>query len=355
MKVVTVLGARPQFIKAAALSRAIKSDTAFEEVIVHTGQHYDDNMSDIFFDQMGIPRPHFNLAVKSSRHGQMTGQMLEAVEAVILDEKPDVVLVYGDTNSTLAGALAARKLHIKVAHVEAGLRSFNMRMPEEVNRILTDRISDYLFCPSQDAVNNLVREGFRNYPCVIHDVGDIMKDVALYYRDKAVKPDVSLPGSFVLATLHRAENTNDKSRLIELWNTFDEISRIVPVVIPLHPRTRAMVTDLTAGRGNANFIVIDPVGYLQMVYLVQHCDLVITDSGGLQKEAYYFKKYCLTIREETEWTELVGRGYNMLVGSNASKIFGALHKFRSNPSKGFDDDLYGDGKTASRILAALKA
>jgi UDP-GlcNAc3NAcA epimerase len=353
MKIVTILGARPQFIKAAALSRAVRDDNSIKEIIVHTGQHYDENMSDVFFEQMQIPNPHYNLSVKSSRHGQMTGQMLEGIESVLLKEQPDIVLVYGDTNSTLAGALAAKKLHMTVAHVEAGLRSYNLRMPEEINRILTDRISDYLFCPSQESVNNLKKEGFEQHDCSIHNVGDIMKDIAFYYQDKGVRADMELPKKFVLATMHRAENTDDTLKLTRLWKSISEISEVIPVIIPLHPRTRGKLDQLGFQKNN-NVFVIDPVGYLQMVYLLAQCDLVITDSGGLQKEAYYFKKYCITIREETEWTELVSNGYNSLVGSDRGKIMNSLEKFLSKANTSFVNTLYGDGNTASKIVQILK-
>lgn len=353
MKIVTILGARPQFIKAAAFSRALQGEQLVKEIIVHTGQHYDENMSEVFFSQMHIPKPHYNLAVKSSRHGEMTGLMLERIENVLLDHLPDLVLVYGDTNSTLAGALAAKKLHIKVAHVEAGLRSFNMKMPEEINRILTDRISDFLFCPSRDAVNNLIKEGFDLSDPAVHDVGDIMKDVALYYRDKGISPDQDIPEKFVLATMHRAENTDDKSKLTSLWTALNEIADRIPVVLPLHPRTRAHIREIGLEKRSNNLIVFEPVGYLQMVFLLQQCDMVITDSGGLQKEAYYFQKFCLTIREETEWTELVLGGYNKLVGADFRRIMAGFQEFHSKASAMFKNDLYGDGRTASKIVGVL--
>lgn len=352
MKIVTILGARPQFIKAAALSRTILQDEEIIEVIVHTGQHYDANMSDIFFEQMQIPNPHYHLGIESSFHGQMTGLMLEQIEKVLLKEKPDVVVVYGDTNSTLAGSLAAKKLHIKIAHVEAGLRSFNMKMPEEVNRILTDRISDILFCPSQAAIDNLYQEGFKSIPCAIHDVGDIMKDVAFYYKAKSVKPIFNVPDKFVLATIHRAENTDNPVKLLNILQALETISLDTPVILPVHPRTRKQVEKLNFKNGK-HFFIYEPVGYLEMVYLLNHCQVVITDSGGLQKEAFYFDKFCVTVREETEWMELVEHGYNKLVGSDTDKIVAGVKQLSALPTA-FNKDLYGDGNTAKKILEILK-
>jgi UDP-GlcNAc3NAcA epimerase len=352
MKIVTILGARPQFIKAAALSRLILSDQDIAEVIVHTGQHYDLNMSDIFFEQMQIPNPHYHLGIKSSMHGEMTGLMLEQVEKVLIQEKPDLTVVYGDTNSTLAGALAAKKLHIKLAHVEAGLRSRNMKMPEEINRILTDRISDFLFCPSQAAIKNLYEEGFQNFPAAIHQVGDIMKDVALYYKDKGVKPSFAIPEKFILATIHRAENTNDPQRLLEILQALEMASNDTPVILPVHPRTKNEIAKIGFKNGK-RFFIHEPVGYLEMVSLLINCQVVVTDSGGLQKEAFYFDKFCITTRNETEWTELVDAGYNKLVGAETEKIVEGIKIFlKKAPS--FDKSLYGDGNTAGKIIEILK-
>jgi UDP-GlcNAc3NAcA epimerase len=353
MKIVTILGARPQFVKAAALSREILKDGKIAEVIVHTGQHYDANMSDIFFEQMQIPNPHYHLGIESLFHGQMTGRMLEKIEDVLMKEKPDLVVVYGDTNSTLAGSLAAKKMHIKIAHVEAGLRSFNMKMPEEVNRILTDRISDILFCPSQAAIDNLYQEGFKSIPCAIYDVGDIMKDVAFYYKEKGAKPTFSIPEKFILATIHRAENTGDPKRLSNILQALETISEETPVILPVHPRTNNQIKKLDF-RGGKHFFIHEPVGYLEMVYLLSHCELVVTDSGGLQKEAFYFDKFCVTVRDETEWTELVEHGYNKLVGSDTDKIVMSVRKL-STVSPSFKKELYGDGNTARKILEILKA
>jgi UDP-GlcNAc3NAcA epimerase len=352
MKAVTIVGARPQFIKAAALSRAIREDGYFQEVIVHTGQHYDANMNDIFFEQMEIPKPQYNLEVKSALHGQMTGKMLEGIESILLREKPDIVIVYGDTNSTLAGSIAAKKMHIRLAHVEAGLRSFNMSMPEEINRILTDRISDLLFCPSSASVKNLYEEGFRSFPSKIYDVGDIMKDVARYYKDKGVKPSFVVPDNFFLATIHRAENTDDTSRLLSILQALQRLSQQTPVFLPLHPRTLSRLTSL-GFKSNKNFIISEPVGYLEMVYLLRHCKQVITDSGGLQKEAYYFQKCCVTTRDQTEWTELADAGYNIVATTDTPKILEAVAHFENSPPI-FDRTLYGDGKASHKILNILK-
>jgi UDP-GlcNAc3NAcA epimerase len=353
MKVVSVLGARPQFIKAAPVSRALAKAGA-EECIVHTGQHYDANMSDLFFNEMGLPAPAYNLGISNLGHGAMTGRMLEQVEEVLLTEKPDCVLVYGDTNSTLAGALAAAKLHIPVAHVEAGLRSFNMQMPEEINRILTDRIAQVLFCPTDAAVANLEREGFRHFGVRIERTGDVMFDAALFYREKAMRRPFpkGIPGSgFVLATLHRAENTDDASRLRSLTEALGRVNAIAPVVMPLHPRTRARIKSLGWTLAGT---VIDPVGYLDMLNLLDRCALVLTDSGGLQKEAYFFEKPCVTVRDQTEWTELVEAGVNKVVGASPSAILEAINTFISNPPR-FTKGLYGDGSAAEVIARVLSS
>ena len=353
-KIVTIIGARPQFIKAAALSRELKKYSNIQEIIIHTGQHYDNNMSDIFFEQMDIPKPHYNLNINGLNHGAMTGQMLEKIEGVLVQEKPDWVLVYGDTNSTLAGALAAKKLHLKVAHVEAGLRSFNMNMPEEVNRILTDRISNILFCPTDNAIENLKMEGYQNIDCKIVKNGDVMQDAALFYESKAQKPKVDLPEKFILATVHRAENTDDISRLTNIFEAFEELSKTIPVVLPLHPRTKHKLTASNYNFSESSICFIEPVGYLEMVYLLKNCCLVMTDSGGLQKEAFFFKKPCITLRDETEWVELVENGFNILTGSDKTKIHNAVTQLL-NKEILFDIDLYGNGKACERIVKELLA
>ncbi len=351
MKVVTIVGARPQFIKAAAVSRAFQSFTEIEEKIIHTGQHFDANMSDVFFDEMKIPKPHYNLNINGLGHGAMTGQMLEKIEKVLLDEKPDWVLVYGDTNSTLAGALAASKLHIKVAHVEAGLRSFNMAMPEEINRILTDRISNILFCPTDAAMQNLEKEGFNKMPIQIVKTGDVMQDAALFYASTARSLDFELPKKYVLCTIHRAENTDDPARLKSIFEALHRIGKKEKVVLPIHPRTRKIIQQLNINIDGEQIILIDPVGYLQMVYLIQHADVVMTDSGGLQKEAFFFKKPCLTLRDETEWVELVQHGFNTLVGADSELIVEAFDKVERNLN--FEINLYGGGQAAQEVALNL--
>lgn len=355
IKIVTIVGARPQFIKAAAVSRAIKRDfnAQIEEIIVHTGQHYDPNMSDVFFDELEIPRPKYNLEISGGLHGAMTGRMLEAIEAVLVNESPDWLLIYGDTNSTLAGALAAAKLHVPIAHVEAGLRSFNMRMPEEVNRILADRVSTKLFCPTGEAVKNLMLEGHTEG---VHNVGDVMYDVALFYRERARTQSKILdalnlsPNSFALATCHRAENTDNPNRLHQILSALDKISQEIPVVLPLHPRTRKLVKDYGFLNYLENLVLTEPLPFLDMVALEQSAKLVLTDSGGVQKEAFFYQVPCITMRDETEWVETVESGWNILVGADCTKIIGAFktaQKLESQPMP------YGDGRASERLLTAL--
>ncbi len=351
MKIVTIIGARPQFIKAATVSRVIANTRDIEEIIIHTGQHFDKNMSSIFFEQMKIPEPDYNLGISSLSHGAMTGKMLQEIEAVLKEQKPDWVIVYGDTNSTLAGALAAAKLHIRVAHVEAGLRSFNMKMPEEINRILTDKISDLLFCPTHTAVQNLRAEGITSTGDInVINCGDVMYDAALFYTDLALKPEIDVPEDFYLATVHRAENTDDPKKIKSLVSALNEISRSIPVILPVHPRTRKILSE---NDFKIEFNLIDPVGYLQMIYLLKNCSLVMTDSGGLQKEAYFFKKPCLTLRNETEWVELVENDYNVLCGTDKKKIIAAQAKMKITKLD-FSGDLYGDGKAANKVVDYIK-
>ena len=355
MKILTVIGARPQFIKAATVSRELKK-AGIHEVIVHTGQHFDDNMSKVFFDEMEIPQPNYNLEISSLNHGAMTGRMMEKIEEVLLSEKPDWVLVYGDTNSTLAGALAASKLHIPVAHVEAGLRSFEMKMPEEINRILTDRISKLLFCPTPAAVKNLENEGFSNFDSEVVLSGDVMYDAVLYYKEKVKSLSTilkmeNLNGKpFVLATLHRAENTDDPNRLGQICDGLNEIQKEIEVVLPLHPRTKAILKSQ-----NINLLVkiIDPVGYFDMLALLENSSLVLTDSGGLQKEAYFFNKYCITLRDQTEWVELVEAKVNFVVGTDKKQIIRHFHLLldKNFPAQ---DTLYGKGNASSLIVKKLK-
>lgn len=357
MKILTVLGARPQFIKASVVSHAIAAASGLTEVLVHTGQHFDANMSDVFFAELGMNKPDYFLNIHGGTHGAMTGRMLEAVEKVLLQEKPDVVLVYGDTNSTLAGALAAAKLHIPVAHVEAGLRSFNMAMPEEVNRILTDRISQWLFTPTQTATANLQREGYAADK--IMEVGDVMYDVALHHGAR-VQAGTGLMAqlglrekAYVLATIHRAENTDHPQRLASIVDALITTAKTLPVVWPLHPRTRAVLQQ--AGRLDAlakAVHLIEPVGYLAMVQLEKFAALIATDSGGVQKEAFFYRVPCVTLRDETEWVELVQAGWNRLAppvdGQSVTQALqGALG------SQGREVQPYGVGDAARRAIDRL--
>jgi UDP-GlcNAc3NAcA epimerase len=353
MKLLTIIGARPQFIKAAAVSREIAKHKNIEEIIIHTGQHFDANMSEIFFEQMQIPKPDYNLEINSLTHGAMTGRMIEKIEEVLLKEQPDWVLVYGDTNSTIAGSLAAKKLHIKVAHVEAGLRSFNRKMPEEINRILTDKISDLLLCPTDQAVKNLKDEGIGKQSLArIVKCGDVMQDAAIFYSKLAQKPDFKLPKKFILSTIHRAENTDDPKRLTSIFNALTKISNDIPIILPLHPRTKKIISNSKLKINNSQLIFIDPVGYLEMIYLLKNCSLVMTDSGGLQKEAFFFHKPCITLRDETEWVELVENGFNVVVGSNSAGIYTAYKKtINKNPN--YNIDLYGGGKASQKVILEL--
>ncbi len=351
MKIVTIIGARPQFIKAGTFSREVLKHNVIEEIIVHTGQHFDENMSDVFFNQMKIPRPKYNLNINGKSHGAMTGQMIEAIENVLIKEQPNWVLVYGDTNSTLAGALAASKLHIKIVHVEAGLRSFNTEMPEEINRILTDRISTLLCCPSETAITNLENEGYSNLDCKLINSGDIMYEGALFYKTISKNPNFEIPESYSLCTIHRAENTNDLEKLSTIIKALQEISKDSPVIIPIHPRTRNVLEKNKID--TSKLILVEPVGYLEMVWLIQNSKMVITDSGGLQKEAYFFEKFCVTLREETEWIELVESGYNILVGTNKKNIISAYLKFKNLEFTNSINKLYGNGNTSAKIIEAL--
>lgn len=339
--ILTVIGARPQFIKAAAVSREFRRRKDIREIIVHTGQHFDDNMSQIFFDELDIPPPDYNLKIHSNSHGAMTGQMLERVEDVLLREKPGCVLVYGDTNSTLAGALAATKLHIPVAHVEAGLRSYNRRMPEEINRILTDHSSEFLFCPTQTAIDNLAQEGVRDG---VYWTGDVMYDAALHARARAeersqVLTDNGLTsGTFALATVHRAENTENADALKRVIEYLEEQTDQHAIVLPLHPRTRAAAHRY--GLDFGNIILLPPVGFIDMAALLAHCTQVFTDSGGVQKEAYFHGKLCVTLRNETEWIETVSCGWNRLWAFDK-------YKFRQPITD------YGDGSASRKIVDLL--
>lgn len=353
MKLVTVLGARPQFIKAAAVSRAVAAKSDMTEVLVHTGQHFDSNMSDVFFDELEMAAPAYNLGIHGGSHGAMTARMLTAIEEVLMAEMPDCLLVYGDTNSTLAGALAAAKLHIPIAHVEAGVRSFNRRMPEEVNRVLTDHVATFLFAPTATARLNLRNEGVDE--SAIQVVGDVMYDAALFFSEKADRTSSVLERlgltkqEYVLATIHRQENTDDLKRLTAIMCGLAALE--VPVVLPMHPRTRAKL----AGYGialAANIRVIDPVGYLDMVMLEKNAQVIATDSGGMQKEAFFYQVPCLTLRDETEWVELVELGWNRVLSPvDADEITATIRA--QVGVRGRDARPYGDGNAAEIIVRAL--
>lgn len=351
-KILTVVGARPQFIKAAVVSRAIEQAENISEVLVHTGQHYDSNMSDVFFEELEIPKPHYHLGVGGGTHGQNTGRMLEKIEGLIQAEKPDWVLVYGDTDSTLAGALAACKLHVPIAHVEAGLRSFNKLMPEEVNRVLTDHISSLLFTPTAVAVKNLAKEGIVGNK--VQMVGDVMYDAAMFYKARAKPPNNDTvnnwkSGLFALCTVHRAENTDNVERMKGILEGLSYAS--YPIVLPMHPRTRVRLAKMGLATPE-NVLVIEPVSYLEMVWLEMNCRLVITDSGGVQKEAYFHGKPCLTLRDETEWSELVDLSVNRLVGVDPKKIKKELIANWNNIN--FESgQIYGAGESSRLIVDYL--
>lgn len=370
IKILTIVGARPQFIKAAMVSRAIikhnenaNSPKIIEEII-HTGQHYDESMSEIFFRDMGIPKPAVNLNVNNTSHGEMTGRMLADLEKEIIARKPDWVLVYGDTNSTLAGALAAAKLHVPVAHVEAGLRSFNKKMPEEINRILTDHVSALLLCPTRTAVENLSNEGIPNTPKpdgrsdrpVVTQIGDVMYDAALVFgkiaeRNSTILQDLDLSAQkYLLATVHRAENTDDPDRLMSILTAFEKLA--YPVVFPVHPRTKAKIAKYTAKRPRLaaeNLRFIEPVSFLDMVSLEKNAKVILTDSGGVQKEAYFHGVPCVTLREETEWVETIEAGWNTLVGTDVDKIVKAV----DSAKRGKTIDQYGDGHASEKVVELL--
>lgn len=348
MKVLTVVGARPQFVKAAAVSRVLRKAAC--EIMVHTGQHYDACMSQVFFDELNIPQPDYNLEVGSGNHGQQTGEMLQRLEPILEKEAPDIVMVYGDTNSTLAGALTASKLHIPVAHVEAGLRSFNRRMPEEINRVLTDHISNLLFCPSNVAVENLAKEGITKG---VFDVGDVMADALQYAVQTAGEnPDILTrlklsPKQYILATVHRAENTDDPDRMAAILRAFASVEDII--LFPVHPRTRMAILSqgLTVSQ---NVIMIKPVGYIEMAALEKNARMILTDSGGVQKEAYWLGIPCITLRDETEWVETVQSGWNKVVGVDEEKIILQINDFQIPDTHA---PLYGCGEASKNVVILM--
>lgn len=348
MKVLSVVGARPQFIKAATVSRIIRKSPEVKEILLHTGQHYDENMSEVFFRELYIPIPDYNLEVGSGSHAEQTGSMLKGIEKVLQKEHPDCTLVYGDTNSTLAGALAASKLHIPVAHVEAGLRSFNRAMPEEINRIVTDRISDLLFAPTCTAIDNLLHEGLAENTCFS---GDVMFDSVMYYQDRirrepAKYHTAGVPENYLLATIHRAENTDNLENLRNIFLAFSRIDH--EILLPIHPRTRKILTkSVTVPR---NVKIIDPVGYMQMLSLTMNAGKILTDSGGLQKEAYFLGKQCVTLRTETEWVETLHDNWNIIAGTDPDLIGMAV---AGDPPEAPPKEGFGNGNAAEIILENL--
>ncbi len=354
MKVLTVLGARPQFIKASVVSKSFESFD-IKETILHTGQHFDKNMSEVFFNQLKIKKPTYNLGISGGNHGSQTGNMIVEIEKVILNEEPDCVVLYGDTNSTLAGAIAASKLKTKIAHVEAGLRSFNRYMPEEINRILTDRISDFLFTPSDVADTNLLNEGIQKDK--ICNIGDVMYDAVLRFGKLAEEQTEVLKKlelgekSFVLVTIHRAENTDNKKRLLEIFRNLEILSKDVCLVLPLHPRTKKQLELIGFDIKGSSIFFIDPIGYLEMITLEKAADLIITDSGGVQKEAYFNETRCLVIRNETEWTELVNLGYNELLLDLDNLIEASFRMM--NEKLDVPLNIYGDGNASNKIASIL--
>lgn len=347
-RIVSVVGARPQFIKAAVVSRALKRVDSLQEDILHTGQHYDQNMSSVFFDELEIPSPRYNLEIGGGMHGEMTAKMMISMEQLFLNERPDALLVFGDTNSTLAGALVASKMHIPVFHVEAGLRSFNKNMPEEINRILTDHVSDLLFCPTTQSEKLLKSEGVDE--AKIRNVGDVMFDAVKFYQDKAEQFDFGFDASeFVFCTLHRAENTDSKSRLEGILKGLEGID--LPVLLPIHPRTKKKMSEFSLSFPE-NVKVVEPMPYMQVISALNQCAFVVTDSGGLQKEAHYMGKFCITARDETEWVELVENGVNFLTGADTDKIIQAA---RLVSVKGAPDNVsdYGTGNAGSKIAGQM--
>ena len=377
LKIVTIIGARPQIIKAAALSRSIRErfSAQISEVIVHTGQHYDENMSNVFFSEMNIPTPHHQLDVRSGSHGKQTAAMIAGIEEILLHEKPDALVVYGDTNSTLAGAVAASKMHIPVVHIEAGLRSFNKQMPEEINRILCDHVSTLLFTPTDSGMKNLLNEGFKaehpagtkidaDHPQIYHS-GDVMYDNSLYFAELAESKNILKnlqlsKGDFLLATIHRDYNTDHKERLSAIFDALDIIARSEnkAIVLPLHPRTAKLLeTNLYANvlsslRSNPLLKIIPPVSFLEMIALEKHASVILTDSGGVQKEAFFFQRPCIILRSETEWVELVENGNAIITDADTERILKAYNHFKEHTKLAFPA-FYGDGRAADFICGEM--
>jgi len=356
LKVISILGARPQFVKAAAISRAIETlgtNNQLEHVLLHTGQHFDHAMSEVFFTELGIPQAAYNLNINCLNHGAMTGRMIEQIETILLDEKPDCVLVYGDTNSTAAGAFASAKLHMPVAHLEAGLRSYNRRMPEETNRVITDHCSDILFCPTEKAIEMLNTEGIvdgRHGRQVILS-GDVMYDCCLHYKQSCRPPSEPLPEKFILATIHRGENLESEDRIHETLDCLEVAASSFPIIMPAHPRTNKTLKALDRKLSPA-ITTLAPFSYLEMLYALGQCEYVITDSGGLQKEAFFMEKKCITLRKETEWVELVEIAANTLVKGGAEEMKAAIGNM-SDTKVDWDTPLYGNGKASEVIIEEL--
>jgi UDP-GlcNAc3NAcA epimerase len=381
MKIVTIVGARPQFIKAGAISRAIKEfnrrsqsrpyrKRRIQEILVHTGQHYDYLMDKVFFEELKLPKPDYHLGVGSGSHARQTGMMLERIEAILQKENPKVILVYGDTNSTLAGALAAAKLNIPIAHVEAGLRSYNQVMSEEINRVLTDHLSAFLFCPTDQAVCNLLKEGIKDGKTrIVKNVGDVMYDSILYYSKIAEKKSLIIKDldlfttktlnskliihNYYLVTLHRAENTDNSNRLKSILRALNELGENTPVILPLHPRTKKMMKFYRLFSEFKKIKFIEPVPYLDMLKLEKNAKAILTDSGGVQKEAYWLRVPCFTLREETEWVETIGRNCNVLVGADGKRIVSEVKKLKLGRNKRGATKNYGDGKAGEKIVKIL--
>lgn len=373
-KIVTIIGARPQIIKAAALSRAIKNSfsSQIQEIIVHTGQHYDSNMSEVFFTELSIPKPNYNLNVGSGKHGEQTAKMITGIEEILLNEKPEAIVLYGDTNSTLAGAIAASKIHIPIVHIEAGLRSFNKSMPEEINRIMCDHASTLLFSPTPTGYQNLVKEGFKEFnngpfsadrPKIYH-CGDVMYDNSLFFSQLAKNQSLILTdnnlniGNFILGTIHRDHNTDNSQRLSAIFEALLEITKTEKIVLPLHPRTKKKMAEVLSSELNEqisnckNLVLIPPVSFLDMVLLEDSSSMIITDSGGVQKESYFFKKPCLILRPETEWVEIVESGSAKICDADKELILSSYHFFKENPSDSYPK-IFGDGKASEFICEEI--
>jgi len=357
-KILTVIGARPQFIKAAPVSKILKKQNRIKEIMVHTGQHYHDNMSKIFFEELEIAEPKYNLEIGSGTHAYQTGEMLKRLESVVISEKPDLVLIYGDTNSTLAGALVSSKLHIPIAHVESGLRSFNRRMPEEINRVIADHLSSMLFCPTKTAIENLRKEGITKN---VYFIGDVMYDVAIMFKNKAQQQSKIISKlnlkskNYILVTIHRAENTDDKKRLLEILKSLEYISQKFEIIFPIHPRTKKMINFYDFDKFLKNIKIIEPAGFLDMICLENNAMLILTDSGGVQKEAYFHKVPCVTLREETEWIETIKANWNFVVKDiKQEKILKAIKVMLDNNQKRNNISDYGKGEASKMIVEKIK-